>query len=74
MNWLNERKTNFNEKSELKKKFDPTPFIFSSFFDSSVPYTKNDFHQKQFEKDLVLFIIKELMPLTFILNHHFLED
>jgi hypothetical protein len=68
---LNERKRNLNEKNELKKKFNPSPFILSFFFDSSVPYTKNDFHQEQFENDSVLFIIKELMPLTFILKHHF---
>jgi len=34
---------------------------------SYVPYNKNiDPHQKQFKKDFVLFITKELMPLSFI--------
>jgi len=59
MNWLNERKNKLQWEKWAKKKFNPTPFILSSFFDSSVPYTKNDFHQEQFEKDLALFIIKE---------------
>jgi hypothetical protein len=26
----------------------------------------DDFHQKKFEKNLVLFIIKELVPLSFV--------
>jgi hypothetical protein len=40
--------------------------IIFAFFGSFVPYNKNDLHQKQFEKDVVLFITKELVPLSFI--------
>jgi hypothetical protein len=32
------------------------------FFSSKL----DDFHQKQFEKNLVLFIVKELVPLSFV--------
>jgi hypothetical protein len=31
-----------------------------------MPYSKNDPQQKQFEKDLALFIAKELVPLSFV--------
>jgi len=31
-----------------------------------MPYSKNDPQQKQFEKDLALFITKELVPLSFV--------
>jgi hypothetical protein len=36
------------------------PYIIFSFFGSIVPYCKDDFHKKQFEDDLVLFITKDL--------------
>jgi hypothetical protein len=31
-----------------------------------MPYSKNDPHQIQFEQDLVLFIVKEFVPLSFV--------
>jgi hypothetical protein len=36
-----------------------------------MPYSKNDFQQKQFEEDLALFIAKELVPLAFVELHSF---
>ncbi len=35
------------------------------FFSTNTPYTKDNLHQKQFEKKLRLFIAKELIPLSF---------
>jgi hypothetical protein len=35
-------------------------------FNSVIPYFKDDHHQKQFVKDLVLFIANELVPLFFV--------
>jgi hypothetical protein len=48
-----------------KKRSSLTFSIIFAFFDSFVPYNKNDFHQKQFEEDVMLFIAKELVPLSF---------
>jgi len=52
---------------QLSKK-GPTPnlAIISSSFDNCMPYSKNDPQQKQFEEDLALFIVKELVPLSFV--------
>ncbi len=44
----------------------PTPSSIASFFESIMHCNKNDPHQIQFEKDLVMFIVKELVPLSFI--------
>ncbi len=49
-----------------KKRSNPTPTTISSFFGSVMPYSKNDFQQKEFEEDLALFIVKELVPLSFV--------
>jgi len=36
------------------------------FFGSYGPYSKDDLCWKQFENDIVLFIVKELVPLSFV--------
>jgi hypothetical protein len=39
-----------------KKRSNPTsPYSISSFFGNIVPFPKDDFHYKQFERDFVLF-------------------
>jgi hypothetical protein len=43
-------------------------------FNSVVPYFKDDDHQKQFVKDLVLFIANELVPSFFFVKLPFFED
>jgi hypothetical protein len=40
------------------------PFLF--FFGSEMPYPKVDSHQREFEEDLTLFIVKEQIPLSFV--------
>jgi hypothetical protein len=40
------------------------PFLF--FLSSEMPYPKVDSHQREFEEDLTLFIVKEQMPLSFV--------
>jgi hypothetical protein len=54
------------EKNRARKRSNPTPNIISTFFASFIPYNKNGCHQKQFEEDLVLFIAKELVSLSFV--------
>jgi hypothetical protein len=54
-----------NRKS-TKKGFGSIASNIASFFGSTMPYNKNDPHQIQFEEDLVLFISKELVPLSFV--------
>jgi hypothetical protein len=54
------------EKNPTKKSSSLTFSTSFAFFGSFVPYNKNDFHQKQFEEDVVLLITKELVPLSFI--------
>ncbi len=49
----------------LKKGLTPPQQLFF-FFDSVMPYSKNDLEQKQLEEDLALFIVKELVPLSFV--------
>jgi hypothetical protein len=53
-------------RRSTKKKFGSTASNIASFFGSTMPYSKNDPHQIQFEEDLTLFIAKELMPLSFV--------
>jgi hypothetical protein len=47
--------------------------MIASFFGYIFLYNKHDPHHTQFEKALVLFITKELVPFL-LLNHCFLED
>jgi hypothetical protein len=42
------------------------PYIIFVFFGSCVPYNKDDHYWKQFEKDFILFIVKELVPPSFV--------
>jgi len=49
-----------------KQRFSPTPSNITSFFGSIIPYGKDDPHPKKFEKDLLWFIIKKLMSLSFV--------
>jgi len=53
-------------RQPLKKKSNPTPLTIFSFFSNVMLYSNNDPQQNQFEKDLALFIAKELVPLSFI--------
>lgn len=65
--WIEREKfIRFENKKSTKKKSSPTPSNISSFFGYIVPYGKNDPHQIQFEEYLVLFIAKELVPLSFV--------
>jgi hypothetical protein len=42
------------------------PYVIFVFFGSCVFYNKDDHHQKQFEKDFILFIVKELVLSSFV--------
>jgi hypothetical protein len=42
------------------------PYVIFVFFGGCVPYNKDDHHQKQFEKDFILFIVKELVLPPFV--------
>jgi hypothetical protein len=46
--------------------FGPTFSTISIFFGSDMPYPKVDSHQREFEEDLTLFIVKEQVPLSFV--------
>jgi hypothetical protein len=46
-----------------KKSSNPTQSTIYFFFGYDVPYPNNDPHQKEFEEDLTLFIVKELVIL-----------
>ncbi len=54
------------EKNRARRRSNPTPNIISTFFGHFIPYNKNGHHRKQFEEDLVLFIAKEVVPLSFV--------
>jgi len=63
--WIEQKKDGHEvEKWPSKKRssFTPSTNCFSSI---DTPYTKDNLHQKQFEKKLRLFITKELVPLSF---------
>jgi len=65
--WVDWENVGFNvEKRISKKRFDPTPLNISNVFASTTPYSKDNCYQKQFEKDLALFVAKELVPLSFV--------
>jgi hypothetical protein len=49
-----------------KNRFGTTRSTISNFFGHVTPYSKDDPIQKGFEKDLTLFIAKELMSLSFV--------
>jgi len=67
LNGLNKKKfIGFKDKRLAKQKCVPTPSNIASFFGCTIPYSKNDPHQIQFEKNLVLFIAKKLIPLSFV--------
>lgn len=40
------------------------PFLL--FSNSEMPYLQVDYHQREFEEDLTLFIVKKQMPLSFL--------
>jgi len=42
------------------------PYVIFVFFGGCVHYNKDDHHQKQFEKDFILFIVKELVLPSFV--------
>jgi len=50
----------------IEKKVWPFPIYIASFFGDVVFYSKDDFHQTQVEEDLVIFIAKEFVSLSFI--------
>jgi hypothetical protein len=54
------------DRRSTKKRFGPIPSNIASFFGSTMPYSKNDPHQIEFDGDLILFIAKELVPLPFV--------
>jgi hypothetical protein len=59
MTRLNERKMGpKGEKLFTKKDVWPPPFQRFYFFGSEVFYLQGDSHQKEFEKDLALFVVK----------------
>jgi hypothetical protein len=65
--WVHLEKDGLNAKKQpSKERFGSTPSNISNFFISTTPYSKEDSNEKQFEKDLALFIAKELVPLTFV--------
>jgi hypothetical protein len=49
-----------------KKNVGPTFSTISTFFGSDMPYPKVDSHQRDFEEDLTLFIVKEQVQLSFV--------
>ncbi len=55
----------FKERCFANKRFGPIPNIIYVFFGSCVSYNKHGHCKEQFEENLVLFIIKELVPLSF---------
>ncbi len=54
------------KKNWARKRSKPTPITIYTFFGSYIPYNKIGCHKKQFEEDLVLFIAKEVVPLSFV--------
>jgi hypothetical protein len=65
--WIEQKMfTRFKNRKSTRKKSSPTPSNIASFFGCIFPYGKNDPHQIQFEEYLVLFIAKELVPLSFV--------
>jgi hypothetical protein len=61
-----EKVVGLGNRRSTKKRSSSTPSNIASFFGSIMPYSKNDPHQIQFEEILVLFIVKELVPLSFV--------
>jgi hypothetical protein len=62
MSGLSSKMMGLKEKEiQQKKKFGLVPSIIFAFFGSFVLYNKNDPYKKQFEKDRMLFIAKELV-------------
>jgi hypothetical protein len=67
MKVLNEKKKILKERGDLQRKaLAPPNQTIYSFFGYDVPYPNNDFHQKEFEEDLTLFITKEIVLLSFV--------
>lgn len=63
--WIEQKKDGHEiEKWSSKKRSNLTPST-NCFFSTDTPYTKDNLHRKQFEKNLRLFIAKELIPLSF---------
>jgi hypothetical protein len=52
--------------TSIEKKVWPFPIYITSFFSNIVFYSKDDFHQTQVEEDLVIFIAKEFVSLSFV--------
>jgi hypothetical protein len=69
--WGEHEKIALKDQRLAKKRFGPSPSNIVSFFGNVAPYFKDDPHQKQFEKDLLLFIAKELVPLSFVKSPFF---
>jgi hypothetical protein len=64
---LNEKKNGDEGRRITKKRSSPiSPFSIYSFFGNIVPYPKDDFHYKQFERYFVLLITKKLVHLSFV--------
>jgi hypothetical protein len=65
--WTKQQKDGLEgERNLTKKKSSLALNIISTFSGIYVPYNKNDHHEKQFEKDLVLCIAKKLVPLLVV--------
>jgi len=63
--WIEQKKDGHEiEKWPSKKRSSLSPST-NCFFSTNTHYTKDNLHQKQFEKKLRLFITKELVPLSF---------
>ncbi len=65
--WIEwEKVGGLGDRRSTKKRSSSTPSNIASSFKNIMFYNKNDPHQIQFEEDLVLFIAKELMFLSFV--------
>ncbi len=65
--WGQCEKDGFEDWQSSRRRYDPSPFNIASFFGSNVVlYSKDDLHQTEVEKDLVLFIAKEFVSLSFV--------
>jgi len=72
--WIEQEKDGgeIKKRRASKKRCGPTPSTISSFFGSIVLYNKDDPHQKQFEKDLIL--LPRSLCHYHLLRHHFFKD
>jgi hypothetical protein len=63
---LCKKKLGLKKKCELLKRKPLIYLCFSFSFCSCIPHNKDNLHKKQIEKDIVLFIVKEVVPFSFV--------